>query len=299
MYYLVFFILLCLTGFSLIFSAISPLGHSSFLVKIGLVAIAVMVSHFIAQFLESLLGGASPRVSEPQKATQLTEENQRFLFIQMLFVALGRVANADNQVCNNEKAFIEKVILRLALSVDYADMAREYFHVGVYEQSDFDASLANFSKQTQKKRGLQQIFFEILLELAGQSGRFTQREYVLLEKIRGLLQPNRYLDELLSASRPEVEAQSKQSNQSKQQKEDATKNQQQWDNKTRLAFRVLGLKPNVSGTDIKRRYRQLIKAHHPDRLIAEGMPEELIEQANQQAAKINKAYKQLRKALQF
>ena len=53
---------------------------------------------------------------------------------------------------------------------------------------------------------------------------------------------------------------------------------------------VLGVEHTASDQDIKSRYRQLIKEHHPDLLMAKGVPEEFIEVANEKLAAINEAY---------
>ncbi|MAU40256.1 MAG: molecular chaperone DjlA [Kordiimonas sp.] len=55
-------------------------------------------------------------------------------------------------------------------------------------------------------------------------------------------------------------------------------------------YTVLGVEPSVTDTELKKHYRQLIKEHHPDRLIAQGMPPEFIDVANDKLAAINTAY---------
>jgi DnaJ like chaperone protein len=58
---------------------------------------------------------------------------------------------------------------------------------------------------------------------------------------------------------------------------------------------VLGLDRSASDTEIKTAYRKLIKEHHPDRLVAQGMPEDVVELANDKLAAINRAYETVRK----
>ena len=58
---------------------------------------------------------------------------------------------------------------------------------------------------------------------------------------------------------------------------------------------VLGLVPNADRTEVKRVYRLLVAEHHPDRLIAKGVPEELIDVATARMAAINNAYNQIMK----
>lgn len=58
---------------------------------------------------------------------------------------------------------------------------------------------------------------------------------------------------------------------------------------------VLGLVPDAPPAEVKRVYRTLVAEHHPDRLIAKGVPEELIEVATARMAAINNAYNQIMK----
>jgi DnaJ like chaperone protein len=55
-------------------------------------------------------------------------------------------------------------------------------------------------------------------------------------------------------------------------------------------YSVLGVCHDVDDAELKKAYHGLIKEHHPDRLIAEGLPEEFINIANEKLAAINAAY---------
>jgi DnaJ like chaperone protein len=60
-------------------------------------------------------------------------------------------------------------------------------------------------------------------------------------------------------------------------------------------YTVLGLAPGSDPTEVRRVYRQLVAEHHPDRLIAKGVPEELLAVATARMAAINRAYAQITK----
>jgi len=60
-------------------------------------------------------------------------------------------------------------------------------------------------------------------------------------------------------------------------------------------YELLGVSREASDDEVKRAYRQLVRENHPDRLVAQGMPQEFIEMANEKLATINGAYEQIRK----
>lgn len=53
---------------------------------------------------------------------------------------------------------------------------------------------------------------------------------------------------------------------------------------------ILGLDKDATSDAIKTRWKQLARDHHPDHLIAKGMPAEFIEAATDRLARINRAY---------
>jgi DnaJ like chaperone protein len=60
-------------------------------------------------------------------------------------------------------------------------------------------------------------------------------------------------------------------------------------------YEVLGSARDAANEDIKAAYRKLVREHHPDRLMAQGMPQEFIDVANEKLAAINDAYGRIRR----
>ena len=56
------------------------------------------------------------------------------------------------------------------------------------------------------------------------------------------------------------------------------------------AYEVLGVSANCDNQTLNRRRKELVRTHHPDTLIANGMPEEFVAAANDKLARINSAY---------
>lgn len=59
-------------------------------------------------------------------------------------------------------------------------------------------------------------------------------------------------------------------------------------------YAVLGVSPSASSGEIKAAWRKLSREHHPDTLMAKGMPQEYIDLATKKMAEINAAYDRIR-----
>jgi len=58
-------------------------------------------------------------------------------------------------------------------------------------------------------------------------------------------------------------------------------------------YLILGVDEEISDADLKRAYRRMAAANHPDRMIARGLPQELVGMANHKMAMVNRAYAQI------
>lgn len=56
------------------------------------------------------------------------------------------------------------------------------------------------------------------------------------------------------------------------------------------ACRALGVSPSATDKEVKRAYRKLMSKHHPDKLIAQGLPDDMIAVATEKAQEIQQAY---------
>jgi len=59
-------------------------------------------------------------------------------------------------------------------------------------------------------------------------------------------------------------------------------------------YLILGVDEDISDENLKRAYRRMAAANHPDRLVARGLPRELIGLANHKMAMINRAYSEIK-----
>ena len=64
----------------------------------------------------------------------------------------------------------------------------------------------------------------------------------------------------------------------------------------RDAETVLGVTSSDDKATVKRAYRRLMSQHHPDKLIAKGLPEEMIDLATDKTQNIRRAYDKVKQA---
>jgi len=61
------------------------------------------------------------------------------------------------------------------------------------------------------------------------------------------------------------------------------------------AYKVLGIAESSDKSQTKRAYRKLMSQHHPDKLVAKGMPEEMIKVATEKSQEIHAAYEMIKR----
>ena len=55
-------------------------------------------------------------------------------------------------------------------------------------------------------------------------------------------------------------------------------------------YEILGVSPRATDDEVKARYRQLVKCHHPDALVARGVPPEFLRAAEHRLSAVTAAY---------
>jgi DnaJ like chaperone protein len=60
------------------------------------------------------------------------------------------------------------------------------------------------------------------------------------------------------------------------------------------AYAILSVDANTADRDVKKAYRRLMSQHHPDKLVAKGLPEEMMKVASQKTHEIKQAYEKIK-----
>ncbi|MFC1681419.1 co-chaperone DjlA [Pseudomonadota bacterium] len=194
-------------------------------------------------------------------------------FFTATFSVMGYMAKVDGHVSPSEIAMAENIIGHMQLSRAQRGAAIKLFNLGKTPEFALDDVLEQFRLECHHRTTLLQMFLEIQVQAALADGRIDATEKTLLEKMANSLHfaPG-FIDDLLqfvrgagSVDRREV---------------------------PRLddAYKVLGVDSSASYAEVKRSYRRLMNQHHPDKLVAKGLPDEMLKMATEKTQQIQKAY---------
>jgi DnaJ like chaperone protein len=202
------------------------------------------------------------------------------------FSVMGHIAKADGHVSVEEISLANRVMDEMALTPDMRATAINLFQQG--KQTDFplDAVLAQFYKECQRRTDLIRLFLEIQLQAAFADGTLALSEEKLLLHICSQLKISRFDYERLKIR---LQAQQRFHAHGSHSSKTPQKTLQD-------AYGVLGLTPTADKADVKNAYRRLMSQNHPDKLVAKGLPEEMMRLAKEKTQKIAKAYETIQKA---
>ncbi|MPY23527.1 co-chaperone DjlA [Shewanella psychropiezotolerans] len=202
--------------------------------------------------------------------------NRQTLFFNTTFAVMGHVAKASGQVTENDIRIATMLMDQMQLKGEARQEAQRAFSEGKASDFDIKACLKTFRIISMGRKELLQMFLEIQIQTALSDGELDPNEHAILLTIAQELGYSRsQLDELLKRWQAEFNFH-KGGNGSQTSIEDA--------------YDLLGMAESSSDQEVKRAYRKLMNEHHPDKLVAKGLPEEMMELANRKAQDIQLAY---------
>lgn len=209
------------------------------------------------------------------------QERIQSAFFAATFSVMGHVAKVDGRVSEDEIEVARAVMQQMSLDATQQRVAMDLFNQGKQPGFDLDAVIAQFKKECHRRRTLMQMFMEIQLHGAYADGVLHAREEATLKNIGAKLGFSsdhfRQLEAMVRAQRFFTGDQ--------RQPERPPPAQLLTD-----AYALLGVKPGDDDNAIKKAYRRMMSQHHPDKLIAKGLPEEMIKIATGKTQEIKAAY---------
>jgi DnaJ like chaperone protein len=149
---------------------------------------------------------------------------------------------------------------------------------------------------------LLQFFLELQVSAAFADGSLHPSERQVLHKIaQGLGFSSEQLERRLQMQEAAFRFQQQGGNFGGHQGHGQSSGWQQASQQNQLAdaFKVLGVSESADGKEVKKAYRKLMNEHHPDKLMAKGLPPEMMNVAKEKSQEIQNAYDLIKKVKGF
>ncbi|EED36812.1 co-chaperone DjlA [Luminiphilus syltensis NOR5-1B] len=207
-------------------------------------------------------------------------------FFETTFTLLGYVAKADGRVSEAEIAQAENLFRQVRLSPSQRQAAIQRFKIGAASGFDPQPTVRAFATKVGQRRQLQQTLFAFLASMALADGELQAAEREALHHIAELLgMPAAEVDRLVEMLSAQSRFHSGPSGHRARSKDSVAD-----------AYRALGVPSEATDSEVKKAYRKLMSENHPDKLIAKGVPDDLIRLATERSQEISTAYEVIRNA---
>jgi DnaJ like chaperone protein len=228
----------------------------------------LVLGAFIGHLLDRFLAGLG------------NAKRTRDAFFGAMFSTLGHINKADGRVTKAEIAAAEELMRRLQLNETERQRAIRYFNQGKQAGFDLSGTLREFARYSMLRHELRIMFVELLLDAAVSDGALTAAEQAILVQACQVLHiPANVFAAMLRAR--QVGGGSAHGGQRQAASQGPTLQQ---------SYATLGLESDAGDQEVKRAYRKLVSKYHPDKLISQGLPDEMMEVSKRRVREINAAY---------
>ncbi|GMW07045.1 MAG: co-chaperone DjlA [Gammaproteobacteria bacterium] len=245
------------------------------------VVVGVILGH---QFDRGLSAG---RNGSRRRARQAPSVDRQRLFFETTFLVMGHLAKVDGRVSEAEIGAARGVMRRMRLGEHEMRLAIDLFNTGKKPDFPVDEQVHRLQQRCGNHPELLRLFLEIQVDLALEKGAITPAERVLLGRIATALGVSRiglaHIEALLRTRRGFG------ADAATQAPEDTLDN----------AYHVLGVPSTASDREVKTAYRRLMNEHHPDKQMARGLPDSMLELAEERTREIRAAYEKIRERRGF
>ena len=204
---------------------------------------------------------------------QTAVSNGELATLAAISAMLSKLAKADGRITSDEVRYCESVFDRLGLRGEKREYCIRVFQTAKNDAHTIYEYAASFTA-AQRGTQIREIVYGILWDLACADGTVSPEELSILRSIVPYLGLGMGIFEW-ECSRRRI----------------AGEEHSQMD-----PYQVLGCPRNASDEEIRRVYREKAKQLHPDVLRAQGLSEELVSRANEQMARVNAAWAEIKKA---
>ncbi|MDX3775061.1 co-chaperone DjlA [Chromatiaceae bacterium AAb-1] len=247
------------------------------ILKLPGLVIGVLIGHWFDRSLKGRFeqqGGFDALFRERQ--------DEQGLFMYSSFAVMGHIAKATGVVTSAHISQANHFMAQLELTAQQQREAQAAFRDGKAANFPLQQQLKEFYQAYRSRKDVLQLFLEIQISTACAEGDMVPEQYQLLQQVAAALHFSRIqLEQLLRS----FQAHSRFSDRRSARNSAATLSD---------AYSVLGVTTDVSEQGLKKAYKKLMAQHHPDKLMAQGVPKEMLEVAKKRTQEIQAAYEVIR-----
>ena len=250
--------------------------------------IGFIAGYYFLGFFGALLGLFAGSVIDRMRAlgagalNPLQNAIRQAVFLETVFILMGKLAKADGRVSQDEIDHVEQFMQKLGMTAEHRQQAIALFKRGAEPEFDIGPVCRKFMTVCGHTRDLKQMLLVYLIVMALADGHMHPAEETLLTGIAARLgygsDAFRHLIDMVL-------------NQSHFAGGQASSPAALDD-----AYKALGVTKDSSDAEVKRAYRKLMSQYHPDKLMGQGVPEDMIAMATEQAKEIQLAYDLIKKS---
>ncbi|MEE9322388.1 MAG: co-chaperone DjlA [Granulosicoccus sp.] len=216
------------------------------------------------------------------------------VFFETAFTLMGAISKSDGRVSEQEIKHVEIFMERLGMSAAHRKKAIGHFQAGTINDFDIGPLLETFNAATAASPNLKQMLMVYLVGVALADGQLHADEASLMREISRQLGYSEQAFEQLMAM---IQGQDQFSGGGYHQRGgQAGAGGVNAALAIDAAYQALGVAKSDSDAGIKQTYRRLMSQYHPDKLMGQGLPEEMVKEATERSQEIQSAYELIKKA---
>lgn len=231
---------------------------------------------FAGSFIDRLLAYG------PGALNPLQNAHRQAVFLETMFISMGKLAKADGQVSQHEIDHAEAFMQKLGMTAGHRQQAIAWFKRGAEPEFDIGPTYQRFMSVCGQTKNLKEVLLVYLIVMALADGHFHPAEEAVLFDIAGRIGYDQATFKRL------MEMVLNQSHFAGGKASSATALDD--------AYKALGVTKDSTDQEIKRAYRKQMSQYHPDKLIGQGLPEDMIAMATEQAKEIQLAHDLIKKS---
>ena len=210
------------------------------------------------------------------EASNYNKAEKEQIFASSVIALVAKLSKVDGRVSKEEILAFKRIF---EFSQEDENAIKQIFDASKNDTSNYKNIAEQFFSVFKNDRNMLTELLNSLFAIAYADGKFHEKEKEMLFEVANIFQFS--VSEIESINNLHT-----------------PQNFENTDLNDRF-YKILGASSSASMEDITKKYKNLIKEYHPDRLQGLGLPSDFIELANKKLTKINEAYNAIKNEKKF